>query len=90
MPIVLDKENKQFTLDINGELAKVEYILKKDKMLLVHSEVPYNLRGKGIGKVLVKKTFEQLTSENFKAIAISSYIKIVAKRSKKWNKIIEY
>lgn len=90
LSIVHDKGNKQFTLDINGEIAKVEYIFKKEKMLLVHSEVPYNLRGKGIGKVLVEKAFEKLTNEGYKAIAICSYIKAVAKRSEKWNKIIEY
>lgn len=85
-----DKDKKQFTLDINGELAKVDYILKNNKMYLVHSEVPYNLRGQGIGKVLVEKTFEQLTKEGYNAVAICSYIKAVASRSEKWKDIIEY
>ncbi|WP_290682533.1 GNAT family N-acetyltransferase [Kordia sp.] len=58
-------------------------------MYLVHSEVPYNLRGQGIGKVLVEKTFEKLTDEGYKAIAICSYVKAVAKRSEKWKTIIE-
>lgn len=84
-----DKDNNRFTLDINGELAKVEYRLKDGKMYLVHSEVPYNLRGQGIGKVLVEKTFEQLTEECYKAIAVCSYVKAVARRSDKWSKIIE-
>ena len=84
-----DKNNNRFTLDINGELAKVEYKLKDNKMYLVHSEVPYNLRGKGIGKVLVEKTFEKLTEEGYKAIAVCSYVKAVARRNEKWNKIID-
>ena len=84
-----DKDNNRFILDINGELAKVEYRLKDGKMYLVHSEVPYNLRGQGIGKVLVEKTFEQLTDEGYKAIAVCSYVKAVARRSDKWSKIIE-
>jgi len=84
-----DKENKRFTLDINGEIAKVDYTLKNDKMYLVHSEVPYHLRGKGFGKVLVEKTFEQLTKEGYKAVAVCSYIKAVARRSEKWSIIIE-
>lgn len=88
LPIIHDKENNRFTLDINGELAKVEYQLRKGKMYLTHSEVPYNIRGKGIGKVLVEKTFEKLTQENFKAVAVCSYVKAVAKRSEKWSSII--
>jgi len=85
-----DKEHSRFTLDINGEIAKVDYQLRHDKMYLLHSEVPYNLRGQGIGKVLVDKTCEQLTNKVYKAVAVCSYIKIFASRSEKWNEIIEY
>lgn len=88
LDIVHDKENQQFTLDINGEIAKVEYQLREGKIYLVHSEVPHQLRGRGIGKVLVEKTFESLTKEGFKAVSICSYIKAVAKRSDKWKNII--
>ena len=85
-----DKDHSRFTLNINGELAKVDYTLKDNKMYLVHSEVPYNLRGQGIGKILVEKTFEKLTEEDYKAVAVCSYIKAVAKRSDTWNKIIQH
>lgn len=88
LDIVHDKDNKRFTLDINGELAKVDYSIRDGKMYLNHSEVPFNLRGQGIGKVLVEKTFEQLTKEGYKAVAVCSYIRAVAQRSDKWNTII--
>lgn len=87
--IAHDKENQRFTLDINGELAKVDYKIRDGKMYLVYSEVPYNLRGQGIGKVLVEKTFEKLTEENYTAVAVCSYIKAVKNRSEHWNGIIE-
>ncbi|RZN83422.1 MAG: N-acetyltransferase [Winogradskyella sp.] len=90
MDIKHDKDHSRFTLNINGELAKVDYTLKDNKMYLVHSEVPYNLRGQGIGKILVEKTFEKLTEEDYKAVAVCSYIKAVAKRSDTWNKIIQH
>ncbi len=85
-----NKERMQFTLNVNGELAKVDYSIKDGKMYLNHSEVPYNLRGQGIGKVLVEKTFEQLNREGYKAVAVCSYIRIVAQRSDTWSSIIEY
>ena len=89
LDIVHDKENMRFTLDINGELAKIDYSINNDKMYLNHSEVPFNLRGQGIGKVLVEKTFEQLTKEGYKAVAVCTYIKAVARRSDRWSKIIQ-
>ena len=36
----------------------------------------------------MEKTFEKLTEEGYHAVAICSYIKAVARRSEKWNKII--
>ncbi|CAA0219176.1 N-acetyltransferase [Tenacibaculum maritimum] len=84
-----DKKQQQFILNINDDVAKVTYELKDNKMRLVYSEVPHNLRGKGIGKVLVQKTFEKLTAEGYKAVAICSFIKRVALESDEWKDIIE-
>lgn len=84
-----EKENSRFTIDINGEIAKIDYRLRDGKMYLEHSEVPRNLRGQGIGKVLVEKTFEKLTEENYKAVAVCSYIRAVKNRSEHWKSIIE-
>ncbi|WP_347374733.1 GNAT family N-acetyltransferase [Aequorivita sp. Q41] len=84
MEITHDKENNSFKLNINGEIAKVTYTLRDGKMYLNHSEVPSNLRGKGLGKILVEKTFEKLTEEGYKAVAVCSYVKAVASRSSKW------
>jgi len=83
-----DKEKKQFTLEINGEIAKVDYSLRDGVMYLNHSEVPNNLRGQGIGKVLIEKTFQKLTEEGYKAVAVCSFIKAVKNKSTHWNNII--
>jgi predicted GNAT family acetyltransferase len=88
MKVIHDKDNHQFTMKVDGEIAKVDYTLKDGTMYLVYSEVPFNIRGQGIGKVLVEKTFEKLTEENYQAVAVCGYIKSVAQRSDKWNAII--
>jgi len=84
LPLIHDIHSRQFIMDINGENAHVEYTLEDGQMFLVHSEVPFNLRGQGIGKVLVEKSFEQLTKEGFQAVAVCSFIKAIAKRSEKY------
>ena len=89
LDIIHDKEQQRFTLNINGEIASVNYTVKDTVMYLNHSEVPHNLRGQGIGKVLVMKTFEKLTQEGYEAVAVCSYIRAVKKRSNHWNAIIK-
>ena len=81
--------NNQVTYNYEVRESIVEYVLKNDKMYLVHSEVPYNLRGKGIGKELVLKTFEKLTEEGNKAVAVCSYIVAIKNRDSYWSTIIE-
>lgn len=88
--IIHDVENKQFILPVDDDLvATVNYILEDKMMRLVYSEVPTVLRGQGIGKELVEKTFQKLTDEGFEAIAICSYIRAIAMRSPKWSEIID-
>ena len=50
-----NKENHQYLMPINNDLAKVEYTIRNGIMFLVHSEIPYNYRGQGFGKILVEK-----------------------------------
>lgn len=90
MEIVHDKANKEFALPLkNGAKAKVSYVLDSPStMRLVHSEVPHAFRGQGVGKELVLKTFDKLTQEGYKAVAVCSYVKHVARRDPKWSAII--
>lgn len=88
--IIHDKENQQFVLPIEeGIKAYVSYSLDDKTMRLTYSEVPPVLRGQGIGKELVEKTFEQLTAEGYQAVAICGYIRAIARRSPKWSEIIK-
>ena len=82
--IAHNKIDKKFRFTINGEEAWIDYVLKEGKMYLVHSEVPYDLRGRGIGKEMVLQTFEKLTEEGYEAVAVCSYIKAIAIRSEQW------
>ncbi len=84
-----DKVKKQFILKLaDGLEARVDYLLDEHTMHLIHSEVPYKLRGQKIGQELVEKTFEKLNDEGYQAIAVCSYIRVIAQRSPKWSQII--
>lgn len=87
--IIHDTESRQFILHLPNELkAFVSYTLEGKTMRLTYSEVPPILRGQGVGKELVEKTFEKLTEEGYEAVAICGYIRVTAQRSPKWSKII--
>jgi len=76
-------------MNAENDIAFINYRMRDGFMLLTHSEVPYALRGLGIGKVLVEKTFEYIEEHNINAVAICSFIKIVSESSSKWKEIIK-
>ena len=92
--ITHDKENNQLYLEAGEERVRalVEYEIKDDKMYLTKSEVPKELGGSGIGKILVEKSLQKLVEDGYdkqyKIIAKCSFIKYFVEKSDKWSDII--
>lgn len=84
-----DAPNRLFVLETPQGQATVNYVMKNHTMMLTHSEVPQQLRGKGIGKTLVENTFSYLIQHKIKAVAVCSYIKRVRDRDSKWHNWIQ-
>jgi predicted GNAT family acetyltransferase len=49
-----ESENNRFTVTLNGELALLKYRVRGDRLVLIHTEVPEELAGHGIGGQLVR------------------------------------
>ncbi len=83
-------QQQQFVMKLdNGLVATVNYREQDGKLYLVHAEVPVELRGHRVGKELVEKTFEYIEAQGWDAVAVCSYVKLVARRSRKWREIIQ-
>ncbi|MCM5664174.1 GNAT family N-acetyltransferase [Galbibacter mesophilus] len=86
-----NKFENQFELQLeNNQKAIITYRKNGNHLSLLHSEVPMSLRGQGIGKELVEKTFQTIEKEGYTATAHCSYVRTVAKRSDYWSKIIQH
>ncbi|MBK6650676.1 MAG: N-acetyltransferase [Betaproteobacteria bacterium] len=85
---VHDQAKQQFRLTVDKHIALVDYVMHGNKLMLTHSEVPFALRGQGVGKVLVDKTFAYLRDHGLQAHAVCSYIRVVAKRDPQWQEIV--
>ncbi|WP_070138145.1 GNAT family N-acetyltransferase [Crocinitomix algicola] len=77
-----NKFDRHFELCLNNnEKAYVSYTKSGNHLNLVHSEVPSHLRGQGIGRELVLKTFDAIRNEKLTATAHCSYIRAVRQRN---------
>jgi len=70
-------KDQQFIMKVDGHTAYIAYNIHNGKKYLVHTRVPLALRGQGIGKILVKKTFAYLQEQGIQATPVCSYIRSI-------------
>jgi hypothetical protein len=75
-------EHHIFYIEINNErLAKMFFHMSNDdRMVIEHTEVSEQLKGKGIGKELVDHAVEYARKNNFKIIPLCPFTKSVFER----------
>ena len=88
MALINDSKNNKFILPVEGHEAFIDYSIKDGHMRLVHTEVPAALRGKGVGKKLVKAVFEYIKENKIEATAHCGYIKAFKKKNPEWDAFV--
>ncbi len=70
-----NEDRNRFELDVDGTIAFVAYRKAPGTITLVHTEVPPELGGKGIGSALVKGALDQVRAEGLKVVAECPFVK---------------
>jgi len=58
-----DREHNRFVFELDGTLAHLEYATQPGRLILIHTEVPEELGGRGIGGALVRAALERARTE---------------------------
>lgn len=89
-----DKGSHRFILDLgDNQVARIEYKpVGNNKIELYYTEVPVELRGRGIGKSLAKGALECAAKDNYKIKVTCEYLKDYIRRfaGDKYKKLIEH
>lgn len=64
----------RFELDLDGGVAFIDYTRTQGGRVLTHSEVPVNLRGRGIGLRLVTGTLQLLRAQGEKVVPRCAFV----------------
>ena len=68
-----DRAGSRFTLEVDGYEAELVYELDGDRLVLVHTEVPDELGGRGLGGVLVRAALARASSDGLTIVPRCSY-----------------
>ncbi|WP_454654630.1 GNAT family N-acetyltransferase [Bosea beijingensis] len=75
MGVVENVEQNRFELTLDGGTAIVAYRRDGERLVLVHTEVPSQFAGQGIGSKLAKGVFELLRASGRKAVVRCEFLK---------------
>ena len=73
--VVNNKAHHRFELVVDGHLAAAYYKLEGDVITFIHTEVPPELGGRGVGSKLVQGALDQVCSKGLKVIAECPFVK---------------
>ena len=73
--IVNNKAEHRYQLAVDGHIAATYYEIADGVITFVHTEVPPELGGKGIGSRLIKGALDQVRAEGLKVIAQCPFVK---------------
>lgn len=78
----------RFEAQIDGQTARCEYRMDGDVMLLVHTEVPPNLEGRGIGAALVRAALEHAAAQGLRVRPRCSFVSAYVARHREYQPLI--
>jgi uncharacterized protein len=73
--IVNNRAEHRYELTVDGHLAATYYEIADGVITFVHTEVPSELGGKGIGSRLIKGALDQVRADGLKVIAQCPFVK---------------
>ena len=87
--VVNNREKQRFELSQGSQLSKLDYRMDGDDRIdLVHTEVPEDLAGQGIGSSLVKYALRYARENDLKAIPSCPFVASYVERHPEWEDVV--
>lgn len=78
MDVTQNEAEARFEMDVDGDVAVLDYRREGNTLVLKHTEVPPTARGKGIGGALAKFALDYARAEKLKVVPrcpfVASYL----------------
>ena len=85
-----NKEANRFEVEVEGHIAFVDYRRGKDHISYIHTEVPKELSGNGVGSFLAKKVLEYAEQHQLRVKPYCPFIKAYIDKHPEYQSISEF
>jgi predicted GNAT family acetyltransferase len=87
--VVDNAAQQRFELVVNGHIAATYYELHGNVITFVHTEVPPELGGQGVGSRLVKGALDQVRAKGFKVVAQCPFVKAYVEKHAEYQDLLK-
>lgn len=81
MEVVHNQAENRFEIQLDGQLAKLDYMENGDSIVMTHVGVPIEFRGHGIAAIITKAGLDYAKSKSLRVIPICSYVAAYLRRN---------
>ena len=78
----------RYEMEVDGHLAIAVYMLAPGVMTIVHTEVPEELGGKGVGSTLVRGVLEDVRRRGLKVVVRCSFVRAFMTKHPEFNDLL--
>lgn len=78
----------RFEVQVDGQLAMIEYRISGNTMIFVHTEVPKELEGKGIAAAMAAYALSYAQQQDMKVLPLCTYMQAYMKRHPEYDTLL--
>ena len=87
--LIDNEELNQYEYHIDSYIPHIEYKKRKNEIALIHTSMPEDLRGQGIGTQLIKDTLDDISRQGLKVIPICGAVAHFMKKHPEYNRLLK-
>ena len=83
-----NRAENRYELAVDGQLAIAEYVVKGERIVFTHTEVPDALEGRGIGSALVRGALDQARGDGLKVVPACPFVRAYIERHEEYRDLL--
>jgi len=87
--VVNNTAESRFELTVDGYTGVLEYVLAGDRLRLMHTEVPPELRGRRLAEVLARAGLEHARSHNLRVVPFCPFVRAFLQRHPGYESVLD-
>ena len=88
LPVTDNQAERRFELHADGEMSILTYRISGDRIRLIHTEVPRELRGRGYADMLARAALESAARNHLRVVPLCPFVRAFLERHPEYDALV--